>query len=48
MLMDWSVKRGKPTRLSVTIGDLKLSFTLVKRGGHLYATAVSFSPEERQ
>jgi hypothetical protein len=43
MLMDWSVKRGKPTRLSVTIGDLKLSFKLVKRGNHLYATAVRVS-----
>jgi hypothetical protein len=40
MLMSWSVKRGKTTQLSVTLEDLTLSFTLVKRGGNLYATAV--------
>jgi hypothetical protein len=39
MLMSWSLKRGRTTLLSVTLEDLKLSFTLVKRGDHLYATA---------
>ena len=38
--MNWSLQRGKTTRLNVALEDLELSFTLVKRGDRLYATAV--------